>query len=202
MDATLARGQVRIGTLFGWRDSGKHGEMSTDEAEGIFRNPPNLIFHGPADFQAMMADSTVRVEGDGASQLRHWKIDAVRSSNVYTFCAASAYSDDQHKAWLESEGYDACYRINSARLFFRAISEQLADAEFLFIAAAEYIREGATNHEVHSRFHPALLKRAGGYDDQLEVRALWKPRDPSAEIGPLVIPASRAGTYCEPYRTI
>lgn len=203
MEAMFATGAVRIGALHGWRQSGKHGEMSTDESEGILRNPSgNIVFRDPPEPDSFAVDAVVTVEGEGSAQLRHFKINALRSEDLYTFSTSSAYSGEQHRAWRDSEGYDACYRINSARLFFRALSDAMPSLRFLFHAPVIYVPEKWDNLVIHGRFHHARLKRAGMYELQLEDRALWKPLDASAPIESFTLLSSLAGTYCERYRVL
>jgi hypothetical protein len=181
MRSMLEHGAARIGTLFGWRETARgYGEMSRGEAEGVLRHPGALVFH-EADTRSLLT------EGD-----------------VYAFSTSAAYSEEAHRKWLEAEGYDACYRILSAKLFFRALSARLEDAEYQFFGPVEYLDPEALPraHEIPGRFHPALLKRATGYTGQREVRGLWKPKDPNARIAPVIVERSRAGEYCESYRTI
>jgi hypothetical protein len=177
----LERGEARVGTLFDWRDNARaYGEMSGDEAEGVLKHPGALVFH-EADARALLA-----------------------AGDVYAFSTSAAYSEDAHRKWLEAEGYDACYRILSAKLFFRALSAALKDADYQFFAPVQYLdpRAPPRAHEIPGRFHPALLKRSTGYTGQAEVRALWMPREPQKEIKPVRVERSRAGGYCESYRII
>jgi hypothetical protein len=88
--------------------------------------------------------------------------------------------------WLESEGYDACYRITSVRLFFRAITQALGlQYKFLGFGPVVYAEEfdiSATQAGVH----PALVKRHSRYIEQEEVRALWTRTD-GKNVAPLVL---------------
>jgi hypothetical protein len=203
MEAMLSRGAARIGTLYGWRQSARYGEMTADEAEGILGNPSgNLIFWDPPEPDSFQADAEVTVEAEGPAQLRHFRTLAWRSENVYTFSTSTEYSEGQHRAWLANEGYDACYRINSARLFFRALSRAMPALRFLFHESVVYVPEKWDNIEIHGRFHHARLKRGGAYESQMEDRALWKPLEPGAPVEPFTIERSRAGVYCERYRVL
>ena len=204
MTAVLSRGSVRIGTLHGWRDTGTHGEMTRDEFEGVIRLAGNFIFYDAshiAAFDHRPSDSTVTVEGQGENQARHFQNHFLRSSDMLTFSTSSTYSEAQHRMWLASEGYDACYRINSPHLFLRAVTAAMAGPEFVLSQPAIYVPAAWSNLEVFGPFHPALLKRAGGYDDQREVRAIWRGQNGS-DLRPFVIERSQAGIYCEAHRTI
>ena len=198
MDALFSTGAVRISTLFDWRNQGKYGEMTSDEFEGVYPGNGNLIFYDPTHARSMLMDYSVEQTEHGRIITRR----SIKSPNVFTFSAASHYSDADHRKWFENEEYDACYRINSARLFFRALSKHIADAEFLFFADAEYVERDNPNHIVTGHFHPAIFKRKQEYADQREVRALWGPKDSSKELNPFVIPQSAAGQYCDPFRII
>src|SRR5260221_12552061 len=202
MDAMLKNGSARIGSLFDWRQQGKYGEMTQDESEGITKSSGNIIFYDYKNIAALEIESTVRVEGEGANQVRHFTNDRMLSPNVYTFSTSSSYSQDEHQKWFEEEGYDACYRINSARLFFRTLSEKLVSAEFIGFGPVHYVDATATNQIFDGLFHPALLKRKEVFEMQSEVRALWRHKDSNSKIEPLQIVGSRAGIYCEVFRFI
>ena len=101
MDALLESGCLRIRTLFDYRDTPKYGERTGDLLEGITKTNANLIFFDHRFIPQIEVDSTVRVEGEGNKQLRRFRIDALKSPNMFVFSAAKEYSEDAHRRWLE-----------------------------------------------------------------------------------------------------
>ena len=201
MAAMLECGAARVGTLFGWRDAGALGEMTGDELEGVIRgSTANIVFYdhrAAVEFEHRDEDTTITVNADGS---RSWKTHATRSRDVYTYCLSSTYSHSQHERWAGREGYDACFRVRSCRLFLRALTTAMARSqavEFFGALPVTYVRGDEQNLVFPGRFHPALLKRAGGYDDQDESRAIWLPRPRESAIAPLLLAETRAGVYCE-----
>lgn len=202
MKSLVERGSVRIGTLFDWRKQEKYGEMAADQSEGITQTPFNIIFYDHRFINAMQIDSRVWVDGDKPSQIRHFKNEVLRTPNLYTFSTSATYSEEIHKKWFESEGYDACYRINSTRLFSKAISRRLASSTLLLFEPVLYFDELQTNQELNGTFHPAMLKKINTFGGQHEVRGLWQSHDTNSPIEPVVIGESDAWKYCEEYRVL
>lgn len=205
MAAAIEHGAARIGTLFDWRSASALGEMAADEAEGITTSAANLVFYdhrAAFEFHHQDNDHTITVNEDGT---RSFKRNAMRSRDVFTFCVSGAYSPEMHARWRDREGYDACFRIRSCRLFFRALTRALRPlqaVEYLGADAARYLRGDELNLVFPRMFHPALLKRAGGYDDQCEIRAIWRPIPRESPIQPIPIMSSEAGRYCDVHKVL
>jgi hypothetical protein len=164
----------------------------------------NLITSDFTYLDAVIVDhDPIRVTGSGANELRHFRNTMIRCDDVYTFCVSMSDSEDLHKFWFEKEGYDACYKIRSVTAFYDAIAAQMTDCNFVTAAPALYYDEMASNNNfTGSLFHPALLKRKGGYASQAEYRGVWKPK---TDVGPLdnrTIYAPGIGNYCEQHRVL
>lgn len=201
MEALLKHGSVRIGTLFDYRKTDVHGEMTGDDREGTTELTGNIISYDPTFMPEILVDSTVKVTDSGADELRHFTNHRVRSTNLYTFSTSATYTSELHQLWIDSEGYDACYRINSARLFFKEISRHLPQTELLMVEPAYYFDSAQTNHIFTKKFHPALLKRSD-HAEQQEIRALWRTTPPRDDISPVIIKKSSAGTYCDEFKVL
>jgi hypothetical protein len=200
MHKLLSRDELRVGTVYGWRKGGGVGEMVQDVNDGSMDLSGNLVFYDHASLNYMIVDSDpVAVDSDG---LRHFRNRRVRCEDHYAFCVATRYSAEDHRKWKEVEGYDACYRIKSARLFFRAISGALRDARFLLSAACLYFDPAADNNVFTGRFHPGLLKRSDKFGEQYELRALWEPVDRTSPIEYRDIRVPGIKRYCEPHAVL
>jgi hypothetical protein len=199
MNALMDSNTLRLGTVFDWRVSGKYGEMVMDSNEGtITLHSGNVVSYDwrfVPDFQ--MQSSVEEVEGG-----RNFHNTLLYTTNVYSFSAAASYSKDDHVRWFESEGYDSCYKINSARLFFRAISGALKNCAFVVYDKIQYYDPTLQNLIFEGTFHPALLKHKEKYGNQNEVRAIWKPTDKVAPIAPVCLTMAGISKYCERHRTL
>ena len=129
---------------------------------------------------------------------------AFHTSNVFTLSASTVYSEEDHQFWNEKEGYDACYRIRSARLFFKAISKApklTAVADLVCFGPVHYYDRRKSNHIFEGTFHPALVKRPE-FGSQSELRAIWAPRVSTNDISPIILRETGAGKYCCVHRLL
>lgn len=202
MHGMLRHGSTRVGTLFDWRRSDCYGELVSDMNEGYTPCTGNIIFYDATHTNAIKIDSVVN-ERNKFGEVTGRNI-ALRADNHFAFSTSSKYSLAEHSMWNELEGYNACYRILSAELFFGAISRTpiLRDAaEFVCFAPALYIDSTSQNTIFQEAFHPALLKQSS-FSNQNEVRALWSPNSIDTMIEPLLIPSSDARLYVSEYAVI
>jgi len=197
MEALFEKNTLMLGTLFNWRGTGKYGEMAMDQSEGHMKTTGNVIFYDYRFLREIMVEGTVE-EVDGG---RRFENKFMYTTDVYAFCTAASYSHDAHVRWLNCEGYASCYKILTARLFFRAISGVLNDCNFVVYDRIHYYDPTLPNQTFMGTFHPALLKH-NDFGSQDEVRAIWKPKDKNAQISPMCITVPHISKYCERYRTI
>lgn len=195
-------GAVRVGSLSDFRKTDRYGELVSDDYEGskkLAGTISNLNSENVHQYPGLKG--LISIEGGGSVGLLT-VTDFVHSvPDLLIFSAAKEYSEAAHRLWADSEGYDSCYRINSPRLFFRAITAALGDQyEFLGFAEVHYADE-IDIATPQAGIHPALVKRHTGYADQAEVRALWAPRN-TANVEPVILGRSRAFLYVAEHRTI
>lgn len=197
MLSMLTHGSARIGTLFDWRKTSEYGELISDSNEAHTMLTGNLGFYDTTFINSLIVDSWVGPEENRATTGVPFRNEAVRAENHYAFSASTTYSERDHQRWYELEGYDACYRIHSARLFFKALTrstELSALAQFVCAAPIHYFDESLPNNVFRGTFHPALIKRST-FGGQFEFRALWKPKTAAAVIEPVLVFSSRAKLY-------
>ena len=200
MEAMLASGAARIGTLFDWRRSSAYGELIADESEGHTTLTGNLIFYDTTHLQSMLVDSHVGSEADRSTSGVPFRNEALRTHNHFAFSASATYSKEDHTRWFELEGYNACYRIHSAKLFFRALSVSepfVSLARFVCHAPVLYFDPALPNNVFTGTFHPGLIKRSA-FGSQAEHRALWSSTT-SVGIEPIVVSHSNAKRYVSPH---
>lgn len=196
MESILENGSAKIGTFFDWRRTDAYGDLVTDPREGHTNLTGNLIFYDPTHISEMIVDSSVE-ESTEFPESRNFKNSAVRSADHFAFSASMTYSVADHEKWYALEKYDACYRIHSSRLFFRALShstELNSCARLVCAAPVLYFDESSSNNVFRGTFHPGLLKRST-FGSQNEFRALWAPLGQDAKVEPLLISTSNAKLY-------
>lgn len=204
MDSMLLHGQIRIGTLFDWRRSHQYGELVGDQDEGYTRIGGNVLWYDHRFVGAILVESTVVDNSTPGNHNVHFTNHAFHTPNVFTLSVSTTYSEHDHRLWLEKEGYDACYRIRSARLFFKAISRSpdfAPMAAFVCQGPIHYYDKSQPNHQFLGTFHPALVKRPE-FGSQSEIRAIWAPRTADQDIAPIVLNRTEASKYCCVHRLL
>ena len=193
-------GAVLIGTLFDFRKTDKYGELIADRHEGT-----KHISGTAADLDATNThlypglNGLINISGGGKVGQISVSNCTVACGNLFVFSTAQEYSREEHERWYAAEGYDACYRIHSARLFFREISRVLGvRGKFLGFAPMHYAK---TLDLSAPDVHPAWVKRQMVHQSQQEVRALWQPGE-DIEIKPILLPETEVGRYCTVHQTI
>jgi hypothetical protein len=205
-DSLLSSGSLRVGTLKDYRRTEIYGELVGDENEGkktiggIISELTSESAHQYPGIEALRQARLINIDMSGGGSITNLTIkNAVSEShNLLVFSAAAEYSREAHVQWLKAEGYDACYKITSARLFFRAISRAIA-AQHRFLGFAAVVYEDSfalTDHRSHT--HPALVKRRSAFSGQSEVRGLWAAQN-SADLEPVVLESSAANIYAMPF---
>ena len=189
-----SKGAVLIGTLFDFRKTDKYGELIADQHEGskaISGTATNLnainvhLYPGLKGLINLSSGATI-----GQINVSNYTVSC---QNMFVFSAAQEYSLEEHRRWYAAEGYDACYRIHSARLFFRELSRVLGTrGTFVGFKPIHYAE---TFDLSASDVHPALVKRQTLHQSQQEVRALWQPAN-DVEVEPILLPETAVGVYC------
>ena len=189
-------GAARIGTLSDYRTQEQYGEHVADPHEGtklLAGTIEDLNFESAKKYPGLQG----LIDVSGGGKIRNLQVDKFTSSitDALLFSTSQEYSERLHNEWLATEGYDTCYRILSARLFFKALSDELApDYQFVGFANVVYAEEIDIATPL-AGIHPALVKRNPRHSVQSEVRAIWQP-SANRELTPLILPKSRANLYC------
>ena len=99
------------------------------------------------------------------------------------------------------EGYNACYRIISARLFFRAITQALGEGYHFLGSAPIVYADKFDFRDARSHAHPALVKGHTAFSGQAEIRAIWVPVI-SSNVAPVILKASEAKHYAMTHKIL
>lgn len=126
--------------------------------------------------------------------------------DYFIFSMSSQYSEDEHRKWHKTEGYDACYKINFPEKFFRLITQALntiVPVRYLGLFQVHYYDEkrGMDWFDPKESFPAFALKDHADFSDQTEMRAVWQPRSTN-EIEPMSLCNYLLGSCVELYRSL
>ena len=208
-DALLTRGALRVGTLYDYRRTDVFGERVADKQEGK-KVLGGVLTHLTAEselvipgIKALRQAGLINIDLSHGGTIEHLTIESAvsESPNLLLFSTSTEYSNKTHEHWNEAEGYDACYKITSARLFFRAISNVLG-VGYSFLGFGSVIYEDRIDlKDPRCHVHPAMVKRRSEFFGQAEVRGVWKSND-TKDLAPVLVDTSGAALYAMPYRRL
>jgi len=192
-----------------YRSEDLHGESIGDQYEG------RLKFCGSASHVTTeevhdnpLLKTLIALKGGAQINITNFNARDcyANSPDLYIFSTSLDYSEDAHRRWRDDPdaGYDACFRIMSARLFFRAISQVLDPlASFMGFSKVTYYdsERGLDFRDPLAKCHPAQLKGGKNYEHQVEIRGFWKPRDQGL-IKPIIEDFPAALKYCTRHAVI
>jgi hypothetical protein len=202
MQALQERGSVRVGSLYGYRETETHGEMVSDASEGkkvmsgvISSLTPDNLPKYP-DLNKLVSFSYGKIENLQILGRKEF------SPNCLIFSASTEYSESTHQSWLDKEGYEACYRIMSTRLFLKAISRQLDLLGYKFWGCAPiHYTDEIDIASPSADIHPALCKKPI-FSRQKEIRAIWRPVTDKPVDRHIDLDTSEAFRYVTVHRTL
>jgi hypothetical protein len=120
-DRLVEEGEVRIGTLYEYRDFEKHGEGVLDTQEGMretYLDIDSLVLKGGENHPFI--DRFIKVDNGGTVALENVRLQSKETSpDCWIYCT-STVGDQQVGANLSSN-YDACVRIDDPHAFMAAI---------------------------------------------------------------------------------
>ena len=192
-----------------YRRTDAFGELVADQHEGK-KVLGGVISHLSAEsasqypgIEALRQAKLINIDLSGGGTITNLTIkNAVSESpNLLIFSTSAEYSSETHGHWHEAEGYDACYKVTSARLFFRALTSALGpDYSFLGFCRVIYA-DSLDLKDPLSNVHPAMVKRRSDFFGQAEIRGVWKSNR-SKDLSPVLVEVSRAGLYAMPYKKL
>ena len=178
----VEKGEIRVGTLYEYRDAEAHGEGILDTDEGVrntFLIADKMTITGknnhPFISHFIKVDDTSSVVLDNCHSER-----AESSKNCWIYCVSES-SDLQVSENLSGE-YNACVEINDPHRFMLAIGRRLMQKAYCMgWWQCQYIGRKVS---YENRTHPAVIK-GEVFSHQNEVRAIYFP--PNFKPKPLVI---------------
>ena len=202
MEAMFRFGTVRVGTLSDFRTQDKYGEHTADAKEGS-KLMGGTIQNLNSENSKLYPGLRGLIELGEGGVVGTLNVSSFESTvtDALIFSASREYSEETHKEWMLAEGYDACYRILSARLFFKALSEKLPGG-YQFLGFSEVIYADEIDIATPlAGIHPALVKRNPRHIIQNEVRAIWAPVT-DCLLSPIILSETRASLFCIQHKRI
>ena len=192
MESMLDHGSVKLGSLSEYR--AHEGQMVGDPREGTKVIAGYISEIRPETAHLFPRLREAGLHFHGLSERIQVENCTMTAPDQLVLSMASMYSRDAHQRWRDSEGYDACYRIDDPSSFLEAITAVIV-GEFKrgqvgLVTYADI--EDITVREPGD--DPAFVKRTGDFADQAEFRATWYPRQ-AGEVASKIIAASDARRY-------
>ncbi|MDD2701412.1 MAG: hypothetical protein PHH36_09265 [Sideroxydans sp.] len=191
----LRSGEIKIGTLHGYRNIELLGPEVGDSDEGLkylFTTGHTVIdTAAPSDIPYFLKPH-IHVSGENRLQITAAKgvSASVEEPDSYVFCGTYEFDPVAMKLL----GYDACVKIISPSKFFHAITRKLALVSyFLGPTKVDYLGR-RFEHSTDPGISPAFLKTPE-YMHQKEIRVVWPSEN--TIIKPVVVTARKAAKVCE-----
>ena len=192
-------GSLRLGTVYNFKDTDKHGKHRGDSNEGK-HNVARKI-DGPLTVRSgenhPIISEFFKIGGEGSVTLQNISLVMPRiSPDYFVFCTSHVYTEVLFNKWMENEdGIDSCYEIFNPHGFSNAISKAISSsAYYSFASDVIYTDEDI---DYRQNLNPAITKRRN-YDWQKEHRMLWSPLLPSPPLQPWNINVPEARKFCRP----
>jgi len=192
----LSDGELRIGTLYDFRDVERLGPKIGDASEGlkhlrrervttIDTRQPDTIPYFLRDRISVRAPHRLQIVASGGVGR------TLEDPNCFVFCLTDRFDP----AAMKDLGYDACIEVLAPQEFFRAITMKLRHVVSSFWGAAHVMyRSRTVKVEEDLGVPPAFVKDLD-YQHQREARGVWIARRPET-IVPMIVHAKRAARMC------
>lgn len=182
-------GELRIGTLHGFRDSESRENDLGDAGEGIITRFDHVDY-ASGNQLSELARRFIKISGRAAETARFIDCEFERretSPNYYIYCVSSS------RSWsvgmkMKSD-YDARIVIEEPLRFFEAIANCMAERIItpVYVVRCEY---GSKRIDYRDKtVHPAKLK-SSGYAYQREIRMVMEPTSSNIQAGLITCPAA------------
>ena len=167
------QGIIRIGTLYDYRKTERHGTVIGDHQEGLIleqEHYQNLTMQSNEDVPPFIR-GRITVETGGMFQVMNSTMGlSHQSPNFYIYCVTTKFDPKVMKEF----GYDTCFEIIDTTQFINGLNRCMRH-KGTFIGAYECIyTEKVVSPGNKPNHHPALVKDPK-FSYQNEVRLLWKP---------------------------
>jgi hypothetical protein len=190
----LEFGEIRVGTLYSYRDQERFGSQVGDPGEGTL----HLRKSGEVRLDTAQPDTVpefVRgsIKVGSGSRLQIMSSDGIgrdfEDKDCWIYCASLVFDPSA----MNAMDYDTCVEISDIRSFFTAVTLEIRK-QFWGAAGCVY-SERAMEHTAYTGAPPAFIKPLN-FQHQAEVRALWLPL-PGDTIAPVTVFSKEAAVHCK-----
>ena len=191
----IDKGQIKIGTLYDYRNEEKYSGKICDNKEGnktisvrienVSTKGNEFLKHG------------IPMGGDGNIKLSNSTITLdLNSKNCYIYCTASELLSDTLIQYFEEDGYDSCVMITQPNEFFKELDKSFEFGTFInFFSCLYGSRNINLNWEQDKEYikvlksFPASILKPKEYFHQREIRAILSPNTDSIKPEIIEIPS-------------
>jgi hypothetical protein len=174
----LADGEIRLGTLYTYRNEEELGPEVGDRDEGTLNlKKSGFTVVDTVDPRTIPAFFRNGLSVGSGARLQIIARDGIgrqfEDPDCWVYCTSKYFDRDQ----MNSMGYDTCVEIFDIEPFFFAVSREIQLRIRSFWGAAECVyRDRTVEHTAYDGIPPAFIKHPR-FRGQTEVRALWIPKD-------------------------
>lgn len=184
-DNLFNNGELRIGTLYDFRNHEAYGNKRGDKDEGqkaIYENVNTLVESAENNtlspfvkqvFSIKQGVTNIRIENITVSQ-------PLNSADCYIYCMSYEFNENLYEEFQA----DVCIEIKSPYKFIGAISKCFKNSDFIKLSKIIYTQRNQPYGQ-HDEYHAATIK-SENYKPQKEVRSIWVPRYKNS-IEPLLV---------------
>lgn len=192
----LRHGTLRIGTLYEYRDTEKHGAVIGDAHEGTKSLYTEVKGRHTKKTAPPIVGKFLEL-GENSTIEDCVFVNQMDSPDCYIFCGTEEYSS----AVMAEFDATVCLAIEDVRGFYGVLSKSLirATGNAAFFRGAyrcSYIDRNVKHDEDHGL--PGALIKEPKYSNQKEIRAIWEPAVPQA-VSPIIISCPEARQFCTIY---
>ncbi len=189
-------GNIKIGTLYDYRNTEEYGREIGDENEGI-------SIEYSHDKEAKRGDnlnpleSTAFQVGPGMTLIGNYIERKHVSPNLYLYCASSIYDIailNRLNEDFPENNYDACVKISNLKDVVEEISRALS-GKALFAGCIPCSYRNRKFHYSESESHPATIKDPE-YSYQEEIRLIWEPKSGNIDVRPVYLTIKSISKNC------
>jgi hypothetical protein len=184
-------GEIRIGTLYDFQNTEKHGSEIGDHEEGVKSANKVINWTGGPESQPEFDRKFINVQAPNVRIENVLVRETTRSNNLFVYSVSGKYSLDIMKNM--NPEYDACIEINSPRKFFQAIHRKMGETVTNSALGRCIYLDRHRPHDQQHEIHPVWLKEPR-YEYQDEYRFVMETN--IHDIKPLNIYCKNAARYC------
>lgn len=207
LDNFFSYGNLRLGTVYDFKDEIKHTSARGDSNEGKktvrrqLDGTPIHLKHGVhIDVISDVFSGNVTITGTGSVSSQRVCNDA------FIFCTSNEFSEELFSLWYAdsiksgaNDLTDACYEIYDVQKFFSAISFSIRHKALpLYGDHVIYTTDPIPHDSLAAKLHPAMIKEINEYGWQKENRSIWQPINHES-ITPWVLDVPAAREFCRPF---